>query len=189
MFIQAVQFLALMCLLASSMPAVPAADSELFANYHSGDKPALMRGGWRVGGTARKGEYVGVRSIGFLLTPSASGRLERIEIAVKRESGSGDLIGYLMADAQGPGNVIAQVSFSVPDSSEAVIVSANVASPPVISDSKRYWFVLEATDPVKDSIFWARWERQPATTMAIRESKSWHIEEGAFGAMLRMYGR
>ena len=188
MFIQAVQFLALMCLLACSIPAVPTAESELFANYHAGDKPALIQGGWRVGATARQDEYAGVRSIGFLLKPSASGRLERIEIAVKRESGSGDLIGYLMADAQGPGNVIALVSFSVPRSSEVLIVSAHVLSPPVISDSKQYWFVLEATDPVKDSIFWARWEGQPATTMAIRESNSWHIEKGAFGAMLRMYG-
>jgi len=122
----------------------------------------------------------------------SSGRLERIEIVVHRYSGRGNLVGYLMTDARGPGSVITAVSFSVPRSSdpfEAELVSANVKDQPLIRSSKHYWLVLETADPIKDNVFWWRVENQPETTIAIRYSKSepWHMN-GAYGAMLRMYG-
>jgi hypothetical protein len=164
----------------------------LFSNYHAGDKPAPEWGGWGIGGTTLEKDNAGAEAVGFLITPSSSGRLQRIEIAVHRYSGEGKFVGFLMTDTRGPGKVISQVSFAVPASSdpyEAQHVSADVKDQPLISSSKNYWLVLEATDPVKDYIFWWRVENQPATTIAIRNSRSepWRMN-GAYGAMLRMYG-
>jgi hypothetical protein len=95
-----------------------------------------------------------------------------------------------MTDSDGPGSVVATFSVSVRPSPQAEIVSSSLNKPVLIERSKHYWFMLEANDPINDSTFWPRIENQPATTIAIRRSKSesWHMN-GAYGAMLRMYAR
>lgn len=135
-------------------------------------------------------EKDGAEAVGFLFTPTISGQLERIEMLLQRETGTGNVVGYLMTDSGGPGRVIATFSIFVRSSSQAEIVSASLNMPVLIERSKHYWFMLEANDAINDSTFWPRIENQPATTIAIRRSKSesWHMN-GAYGAMLRMYAR
>lgn len=187
MSLRTAQFLFLSLLLVSAYAFSP--ESLLFANFNPGDKPSDSRGGWRIGGVTLEKGYAGAEAVGFLLSPSVTGRLTRVEIVAHREKGNGFITGYLMSDAGGPGKVITTVTFSVLPAQEAQLLSASVQTPTVVHRGKRYWFVLEAQDPVQDSVFWPRRENQPATTIAIRSSKSesWHMN-GAFGALLRMYG-
>jgi hypothetical protein len=160
----------------------------LFANFDPGAKPSDSWGGWRIGGVTLDKGHAGAEAVGFLLSPSATGRLTRVEIIAHREKGSGLITAYLMSDAGGPGKVITTVTFPVPPSQAAQVFSAAVQTPVTVHRGKHYWFVLEAENPVQDSVFWPRREDQPATTIAIRRSKSepWHMN-GAFGALLRMY--
>lgn len=169
---------------------LPASGSVLFANYNPGDKPSNRWGGWRIGGVIPPKEKDGAEAVGFLFTPSISGQLERIEMLLQRETGTGNVVGYLMTDSDGPGSVVATFSVFVRPSPQAEIVSSSLNKPVLIERSKHYWFMLEANDAINDSTFWPRIENQPATTIAIRRSKSenWHMN-GAYGAMLRMYAR
>lgn len=169
---------------------LPAPGSVLFANYNPGDKPSMRWGGWRIGGVIPPKEKDGAEAVGFLFTPSVTGQLERIEIVLQRETGSGNVVGYLMTDSEGPGRVVATFSIFARPSSQAEIVSSSLNKPVLIERSKHYWFMLEANDAINDSTFWHRIENQPETTIAIRRSKteSWHMN-GAYGAMLRMYAR
>jgi hypothetical protein len=168
----------------------PLPGSVLFANYNPGDKPSMRWGGWRIGGVIPPKEKDGAEAVGFLFTPAVSGQLERVEMLLHREAGTGNVVGYLMTDSGGPGRVMATFSISVRPSSQAETVSASLNNPVLIESSKHYWFILEAIDPINDSTFWPRIENQPETTIAIRRSKSenWHMN-GAYGAMLRIYAK
>lgn len=168
---------------------LPAPGPVLFANFNPGDTPSMKWGGWRIGGVIPPKEKDGAEAVGFLFTPSVTGQLERIEIVLLRETGSGNVAGYLMTDSEGPKKVLATFSISV-SSSHPEIVSSSLKEPVRIERSKHYWFILEANDAINDSTFWPRIENQPETTIAIRGSKSesWHMN-GAYGAMLRMYSR
>lgn len=175
---------------AGHRPQLPASGTVLFANYNPGDKPSMPWGGWRIGGVIPPKEQDGAEAVGFLFTPSISGELERIEMVLRRETGTGNVVGYLMADSGRPGKVLATFSIFVKPSSQEEIVSSSLNKPVLIERSKHYWFMLEANDAIKDSTFWYRIENQPESTIAIRRSKSenWHMN-GAYGAMLRMYAR
>jgi hypothetical protein len=152
---------------------LPPSGSVLFANYNPGDTPSSRWGGWRIGGVIPPKEKDGAEAVGFLFTPSVSGRLERIEMLLQREAGTGNVVGYLMTDSGGPGSVVATFSVFVGPSPQAEIVSSSLDTPVLI-----------------DSTFWPRIQNQPEATIAIRRSKSesWHMN-GAYGGMLRMYAR
>lgn len=169
---------------------LPTPGSVLFSNFNPGDTPSMKWGGWRIGGVIPPKEKDGAEAVGFLFTPALTGPLERIEMVMRRETGSGNVFGYLMTDSDGPGKVLATFSIFVKPSSQAELVSSNLDKPVLIERSKRYWFMLEANDAINDSTFWFRIENQLETTIAIRRSKaeSWHMN-GAYGAMLRMYAR
>jgi TonB family protein len=191
MQVQAIRSFLAACVLVSALHAAPADETVLFANYNPGDQPSFKWGGWRIGATnLDENNYGGKRAIGILITPSSTGYLNQIEVVLHHEKGGHDVTGYLMTDASGPGEVLAKVSLSVQDAKQWQIVSAVTDARPLLQRSRQYWFVLESTDEVADSIFWPRREDQPATSVAFGTNgfTRWRVQPGTYGAMLRLYG-
>lgn len=161
----------------------------LFSNFNPGDKADEYGGGWRVGGINRNTEEDASVEVGFLFSPTMSGRLKSIEMVMRSEPRTAcTVIGTIRTDQNGPGKVLARFSFFVPSSASEELIAATMAQSLQIYSKKKYWIMLEPEDALRDSTFLYRRTNQPQTMIAIRHRPSgpWHVN-GAYGAMLRMY--